>query len=130
MCSRSSLARQVAAAVVMASGAVYVATVKLTRDGSVHLATDWLAGVLPNFVCGAVVPLAAFLSRKSLRFRDFLWMTLLTSIGLSVYEFAQLWMPRRTFDWDDILASIAGAFLALIIGAGFFVATRDKPPTL
>jgi len=110
----------------MASGAVYLVAVKLTRGGSIHLASEWLAGVLPNLVCGAVIPLAAFLSRKSLRVRDFLWMTLFSSLGLCAYEFAQIWMPRRTFDWDDVLATIAGTILALMLGAIFFVATCDK----
>ena len=122
MLSHASFSRQVAAGIVIASGAAYVAAVKLTRDGGTHLATAWVAGVLPNFVCGAVVPLAVFLTQRSLRFREFLWMTLFTLIGLCVYEVAQLGMPRRTFDWDDILASIAGAIMALVLGTGFFIA--------
>jgi len=110
----------------MAGGAGYVAAVKLTREGETALATAWLVGVLPNLVCAAIIPLAPFLSRRSLRGRDFLWMTLFTAIGLCLYEFAQVWMPRRTFDWDDVGATAAGAMAALVLGAGFFLLTGEK----
>jgi hypothetical protein len=33
--------------------------VKLTRGGSNALAPDWLIAVMPNLVCGAVVPLGS-----------------------------------------------------------------------
>jgi VanZ like family len=124
--SRPSLARQIAAGAIMAAGGGYVAAVKLTREGDSVLASAWLAGVLPNLVCGAIVPLVAFLSRRALRVGDFLWMTLFTLVGLCLYEFAQLWMPRRTFDWDDVWATMAGALLALVVGAGFYLATSEK----
>ncbi|QDU21200.1 VanZ family protein [Urbifossiella limnaea] len=110
----------------MAGGAGYVAAVKLTREGEVVLSTAWLAGVLPNLVCAAVVPLAPLLSRRLLSGRDFLWMTLFTAIGLCLYEFTQVWMPRRTFDWDDVVATAVGAMVALVLGAGFFLLTGRK----
>lgn len=119
--SRPSLARQVAAGVIMVVGAGYVAIVKLTREGESALATAWLAGVLPNLVCAALIPLAPFLSRRPLRVRDFLGMTLFGAVGLCLYEFAQVWMPRRTFDWGDVWATAAGALMALALGAGFFL---------
>src|SRR4051812_32625223 len=126
MLSRASPTRQVAAGALMAAGAAYVAAVKLTREGAAPLAPAWLAGALPNLVCGAVLPLAAFLSRRPVRAVDFLWMTLSSLAGLWLYEVAQIWMPRRTFDWDDVWASAAGAVLALPLGAAFFLATRHN----
>lgn len=125
-CSRPSLARQLAAGIIMAVGAGYVATVKLTRNGETALTTAWLAGVLPNLVCATVVPLAPFISRRSLRVSDFLSMTLFTAMLLCVYEIAQMWMPRRTFDLDDIWATAAGAIASLGLGTGFFLLTGGK----
>src|SRR4029077_5456800 len=105
MVSYPGTARRVLAGLFMASGAAYTAAVKLTRGGSSALAPEWLAGVLPNLVCGAVVPLAAFLSGRAIRFRDFLLFDALVLAGLCAYEVAQLWMPRRTFEWGDLWAS-------------------------
>lgn len=124
--SSPSLARQLVAGAIITGGAGYVAFVKFTREGEPAFASAWLAGVLPNLVCAAVVPLAPFLSRRSLPGIDFLWMTLITAIVLCLYEFAQIWMPRRTFDWDDIGATAIGAIVALLLGAGFFVCTGVK----
>lgn len=124
--SRPSLARQVASGAIIAGSAGYVAAVKWTREGETALAATWLAAVLPNLVCAAVVPLAPFLSRRLLGGREFLWMTLFTAIGLCLYEFAQVWMPRRTFDWLDVVATAAGAIGALVLGAGFFLFTGQR----
>ncbi|MDC8833024.1 hypothetical protein [Alteromonas gilva] len=35
------------------------------------------------------------------------------TIGLIIYEVMQLWIPARTFDWLDIMASIVGMVLYL-----------------
>src|SRR5262245_22747634 len=127
MVSYPSPARRALAGLFMASGAAYTAAVKLSRAGSSALAPEWLAGVLPNLVCAAVVPLAAFLSGRAIRFRDFLLFDALVLAGLCGYEVAQLWMPRRTFDWDDLWASGAGALAALAVGAGLFLVTCRAP---
>jgi len=37
------------------------------------------------------------------------------TIGLIIYEVLQLWIPERTFDWLDILASIFGMGLYLTV---------------
>lgn len=103
---------------------LYVVAVKLSRGGPSPLAPDWLAGVLPNLACAAVVPLAAFVSPRALRFRDFITFDALICAGLCGYEVAQLWMPRRTFDTNDLWASAAGAVFALLPGAVVFAATR------
>jgi hypothetical protein len=122
-----SPARQIAAGVAMATGAGYVAVVKLTRGGECPLAPPWLAGVLPNVVCGFAVPLVVFLTGRVLRVADFLWMASFTLAGLCLYEVAQVWMPRRTFDWADVGATVVGVLLALVVGAAFFFVTREKP---
>lgn len=48
-----------------------------------------------------------------------LWPRLMTVIGLAslaaVVEGAQLWIPRRTPDMDDILASLAGVLLGAAV---------------
>src|SRR5262245_38917912 len=114
----------------MASAFVITAAAKLSRSGPDRLGPGrpaWLVGVLPNFVCGAAVPLAAFLSPRVLRPREYGAFVALVLVGLCGYEAAQLWLPRRTFDTDDLLASGAGALVALVVGAGLFVATRRPP---
>jgi hypothetical protein len=111
----------------MAGGAGYAVAVKLTREGEAVLASEWLAGVLPSLVCATVLPLFPFFSRRSVRVGDFLGVTLFTTVGLCVYEFAQIGMPRRTFDWDDIGATVVGGTLALMLGLGFFLFSGKRP---
>jgi len=36
-------------------------------------------------------------------------------VGYIAYEFAQLYLPRGTFDWSDVTATAIGGFFALII---------------
>ena len=109
----------------MATAAAYIAAVKLSRGGSIALAPEWLIGVLPNLVGSAVLPQAVFFSTRAVRVRDFLMFAVFTMAGLCVYEVAQLWMPRRTFDLNDLWATVAGTVVAGIVGTGFFICSRS-----
>lgn len=71
-----------------------------------------IAGSLPNFLSVLVFSFAiAFLTlphnhRKALR-------TVLSVLtGLILYEIAQIWMPHRVFDWNDIAATLLGGIVA------------------
>lgn len=125
MTSHPSKSRSALAVALILPVFVYAVAAKLTR-GSHHLAPEWLEGVLPNLACGAAVPVAIFLSPRALRFRDYLLFDALILFGLCAYEVAQIWMPKRTFDWNDLWASGIGAAVAVVAGAGVFASSR-KP---
>lgn len=124
MVSQPTVARRVVAAAVLGCGFAYALVVKLARGSTVVVAPDWLAGVLPNFVGAALVPLAVLVSARMLTLREYLLFVVLILIGLCGYEVVQLWMPRRTFDWNDLWASGAGALVAVVLGLGFFRPSR------
>jgi hypothetical protein len=39
---------------------------------------------------------------------------------MTAYEILQLWMPRRTFDFWDILASVTGAVASVLLASIVF----------
>lgn len=73
-------------------------------------------GVAPNLVSAALLPFLVFIRKHRVCFRDYLAHTLTIFLALSAYEFSQLWMPKRTFDWNDITASAVGAIVAVPLG--------------
>ena len=99
---------------------VYVVAVKFTRGSDTVLAPEWLAGVMPNLVCGIAIPFVVFVSNRVLKYSEFLLFASLIVLGLIGYEFFQLVKSHRTFDWDDIVASIVGGAIAVLIGTVFF----------
>lgn len=88
-----------------------------------HLPTSlhWAFGWLPSFsfALGSVsVSLLFGRSRgTSVARRRRIGISLL--LGAVAYEFEQLWSLRRTFDWWDVIALIAGATLALWLDTAF-----------
>jgi hypothetical protein len=122
MLSRPSLRRTIIAAAIVGMGAIYTFAVKLNRGPDSFLASPWVAGVLPNFVVAAVLPVAIFWSSKVIHAgKDYLLFVGLILVGLVGYEFAQLAMPNRTFAWDDIWASVAGSGVAILLGFACFL---------
>jgi len=76
-------------------------------------------GVLRNAVAFFVFGFAYFacLSRRPLHL-------LALGVFAALIELGQLWLPRRVFDWRDIVASLAGLVCAwLLVGLGH----RFKP---
>jgi glycopeptide antibiotics resistance protein len=55
-----------------------------------------------------------------------LWQIALLCLFATAVEVAQLWIRGRVFDWQDIVASIAGVLLAWPIAWAF--RTRPAPP--
>jgi len=76
----------------------------------------WFIGVMPNFLSAAFMPLLIFATRIVLVFRDYLGIVVTICAALCAYEFAQIWLPKRTFDWADIGASLVGSCLACLVG--------------
>ena len=122
--SKRYAVRQIAAGTMMAAGAGCTLAVKLTRQSDIFLAPEWLAAVLPNFVCASMIPIAIFLSRRTIQFRDTLWMAAFSAMMLVAYEIAQLWMPRRTFDWNDIWATVAGATFSICLSSAIMLTSK------
>jgi len=95
---------------------------KVIRDGlnESERQAAWVLGVLPNFLPALVLPTLIFLRPREVTWGDYLRMTGAVALGLAGYESAQLWMPRRTFDWADVAATAVGAALALALGRLMF----------
>lgn len=64
-------------------------------------------GILRNTVAFAGFALAAFLLLGGRR-----WLVAALCGFGALIEVAQLWIPGRTFDWKDIVASVAGVLIA------------------
>jgi glycopeptide antibiotics resistance protein len=91
-----------------------------------HIYTYTVADWLPNLLAPIILVLTYTLL-KDINDKD----TLLKStyslvLGLIIYEIMQLFMPSRTFDHKDIIASIAGG--ALIYGVVCAVFNLFPPP--
>ena len=129
MTSRPSPTRSVVAGLLIAVAFFYILVFKL--DPYLRHVThtpDWMAGVLPNFLVGAVGPLVVFVSFRTIRFWEFVLFALLLFAGLTAYEFAQKKMPRRTYDPYDIVASGVGAVVAIGTGRVLFFRKRPVEP--
>ena len=120
MVSSPNRTRRIVSASLLILAFVYTVAVKFGRGSETVLAPDRLAGVMPNLVCGAVIPLAIFFSKRKIRYRDYLFFVGCIVIALIGYEFTQLLGTKRTFDRNDITASIVGGGIAVLIGTCFF----------
>lgn len=120
--------RSLLAGLIVGAGFFYTLMVKLdggpTRGDS--FAPAWLAAVLPNLAAAFIVPLMVFLPPRRVRLGEVIRLAAMMFIGLVLYEVLQLQMPRRTFDWYDILASAVGAIAAVGVSHILFF---PQPPT-
>lgn len=110
--SEPSIARTSAACVLYVAGGLTAFVWKVLRRGSdfeMSPALHWLIGAMPNLLPAAVLPALIFIRPQPVRFKEYISMVLVMLLVLIVYEFVQIWMPSRTFDLEDILASILGS---------------------
>ena len=75
-----------------------------------------IVGVMPNLIPAAFLPMLLFATGRVVRWRDYVGVAVAILGALCAYEVAQIWMPRRTFDWADIAASGAGACVGCLLG--------------
>lgn len=75
-----------------------------------------IVGVMPNFLPTAVLPTLIFLRPRVVTHREYVAMVLTMFAALSGYEVLQLWMPLRTFDVTDLVATGAGSCVGYLIG--------------
>lgn len=113
-----SLGRTVAAWSLYAAGGIAAFGWKVLRQqeafetGSVP---HWLVGTFPNLLPALVMPALIFIRPQIVRFTEYLMLAMAILFGLIVYEIVQLWMPSRTFDYADIVASVVGAGLGCLL---------------
>lgn len=126
--STPSLNRRLLAAACFVALALIASLIRLARPDfkltPILLPLDF-NGTSPNFFVCAAGPLLAFTSRKSVPLGDHIKAAFGTALGLTLYELAQFYMPRRTFDLNDIFASFLGALLSILLAPLFF---RKQPP--
>ena len=83
-------------------------------------------GTSTNFIVCAGTPLLALCFNLVIGLSDYVKMTVTTAVGLSIYEVVQIWLPRRTFDPYDIVASFLGAILSILLAAILFLMRRKN----
>ena len=91
-----------------------------------------VAGSLPNFLAVLVFSLAIVTLQLPGSSRDILRTVISIVLGLILYEVAQIWMPHRVFDWNDIAATLLGgifSWLLLLIPRKVFIPSTDQALT-
>ena len=74
-----------------------------------------VAGSLPNFLAVLVFSLAYTVIKPPQSSRQIIQTISTVVIGLTLYEIAQIWMPHRTFDWNDIAATLLGGLVSWLL---------------
>ncbi|MGO4293074.1 VanZ family protein [Chitinophaga sp. RAB17] len=91
-----------------------------------HITTLFLADSLPNFLAVVVLFLGYSVIKFPLDERKTISTIVSVVVGLSLYELCQLWMPQRTFDIKDVVASVLGGAFSYLI---FRIVNTLKPST-
>jgi len=102
------------------------AFVLITNRGKFAFVPQIVTGTLPNFVPVAFCPLLTLFSQKTRSLWDLYKLAFSMFFAMCTYEVAQIWMPHRTFDWADIVASALGLFVALVVfRVQFFLSSEN-----
>ena len=64
--------------------------------------------------------MVAFCFKEVIGFSSYVKTALAAAVGLGLYELAQVYMPRRTFDPADIAASFVGAIFSILVARILF----------
>jgi len=127
--SNPSRTRTVAALVFYVIAGVAAILWKAFRDdlSNMRFLPVWIIGGMPNFIPAAFMPMLLFITRRTVRPREYFGVVLAILGALCAYEVAQIWMPKRTFDWADVAASAAGSCLACLLGWSVFFQWLGTP---
>lgn len=68
-----------------------------------------------NFVLPFCVPIGCLILNREVSLWNFIKGAFGAALGLTTYEIIQIWMPWRTFDCYDILASFIGALMSIFV---------------
>jgi glycopeptide antibiotics resistance protein len=74
-----------------------------------------LAGSLPNFLAVLVLGVGLIVIKPPREGKSVLRPIAAIVAGLTLYEIAQIWMPNRTFDWNDLFATILGGVVCWLL---------------
>ena len=77
-----------------------------------HITKFGIADSLPNFLAPVIFIFAFIVLFNPKENKRVLRMSITAVIGLTLYEFVQVFMPERTFDIKDIIASIMGGLFS------------------
>lgn len=116
--SMPSVRRTVAACGICVAGGLAALAWKVLRDASAfesYSITRAFLGVVPNLLPTAVLPVLIFLRPRPVRFMECVKWSAMILVCLTIYEIAQFWIPSRTFDVADILASFLGAGIGCLV---------------
>ena len=120
--SKPSTKRRTQAILIMAFALATGLLLKIVRDYgilSMLLVLD-AKGTSPNFIIPFSIPFAFLIGDKTISIREYSKNALGAATGITVYEFIQICMPSRTFDINDILASLIGAICSIVIAWTLF----------
>jgi len=71
-----------------------------------------IAGSAPNVVAVVLLALIFAVVQGQARNATPVRLALTSTLSMVAYEIAQIWMPGRTFDWCDLVASLLGGVIA------------------
>ncbi|MDC0325541.1 hypothetical protein OAM01_02170 [bacterium] len=119
-----SLRRKVAAASLLGVFGVVASLIRLSRADfnllPVLVPLDFHGTSTSFFVCLAN-PFVAFILNDEVDIAYYLKLAFGVAVGISLYEVIQIWIPARTFDLYDIIASFVGASVSVVIALVLFL---------
>ena len=87
-------------------------------------------GASPNFMVCAGTPFLAFFFKDVIGLTYYVKTAIGTAVGLSIYELVQFYLPRRSFDPYDIVASFLGALFSIMLASILFLMPRKSEKTI
>ena len=87
-------------------------------------------GASPNFMVCAGTPFIAFFLKDVIGLTYYMKTSIGTAVGLSIYELVQFYLPRRSFDPYDIVASFLGASFSIMLASILFLMPRKSEKTI
>jgi VanZ family protein len=87
-------------------------------------------GTSTNVLVCAGMPFVAFCFKDVIGFSYYVKTAIGTAVGLSIYELVQIYLPSRTFDPHDIVASFLGAIFSILLASILFLMQRTNYNTI
>ena len=107
--------RRISVLLIVATALAMGVVLKLVRDFGILPSLSLLdaKGTSPNFVL-PFCSVGILVRNRRVTLRHFVGTAFGAAVGMTAYEIMQVWMPWRTFDYWDILASIIGAMVSVL----------------
>jgi glycopeptide antibiotics resistance protein len=80
-----------------------------------HITSFYIADSLPNFLAVVILFLGYMVIKFPVDDQKIISLIFAFAMGLTLYEVCQLWMPGRTFDVKDVIASVIGGIFSYLI---------------